>query len=333
MKRFILYILTLSVFLSGCEVISQKNSTPPSSTDIVKEVKKEVNKELKEASSKDDEKVRAVNIVYNKDFNISNFNSYGFNTIFLSTDGIRIANGNYKTDNKVLKKLESSIRKLENQKTNYIINITSGPGFSSDGKIVSIFDNRQEAMYFAKMTKEIIKRHYNSKYFKGISIDLNNIEVPEDKYYSTLDYIISKVKKDYSKVPIVLNLHPLSFENGFNNIPEIKYTNIILNAPISLKGISYPGYGAGYKSSIKLTKNTILDRLQKLKDVQDENKADVIVTIKAPWVAKSEVLIQDIFEVTKILGYDFNLSFGNSSDMFDITQNKGILKIVKRHSI
>jgi hypothetical protein len=328
MKKILIYTLVLVFLLTSCGKPEEKTQQPPPGTKLVKEE----NKEVTEVTAKPIKNLKAVSLISNNTLNIEDFTSSGFNTIILSSSGVRQPKEPYKTHNNTLKNLDMAVNETNNVKVDYIIDINSGPGLSSDGKINSIFNNRQEAMYFARMTKEIIKRYNTDEYFKGISINIGVPSIAEDKYYDILNYIISKIREDYKDVYIIYNLHPLAFENNLQTLPEMKYDNILLNVPISLNGISYPGYGAGVKNSIKLSKNVILDKLQKLKSIHDSGKTSVIITIKIPWIAKSEVLVQDMFEITKILGYDFNLCYGNSGDIFDFTRNDSILKIVKRHS-
>lgn len=329
MKKILIYTLALMILLTSCGKPDVKTpQQPPQGAKVVKEK----NEEAAQTAAKTIEKLRAVSLISDNSLNLKAFTSSGFNTVILSTTGVRQSNNPYKTDNKTLKRLDSTINETNKSKTDYIIDVSSGPGLSSDGKVTTIFDNRQEALYFARMAKEIIKRYNNSEHFKGISITLGTPGIVEDKYYDTLDYIVSKIREDHKDIYIIYNLHPLAFENNFKTLPDIKHDNILLNVPISLNGITYPGFGAGIKNSIKLNKNTILDRLQKLKPIHDGGKATVITTIKIPWIAKSEILVQDMFEITKILGYGFNLCYGNSEDIFDFTKNEAILKIVKRHS-
>jgi hypothetical protein len=329
MKKILIYILALMLLLTSCGKPDAKTpQQPPPGAKVVKEKPEEVT----QTAAKSLEKLRAVSLLSTNNLDLNDFTSSGFNTVILSTYGVRQSKNPYKTDNKALNKLDTAVSEINNSKTDYILDITSGPGLSSDGKITTIFDNRQEAMYFARMTKEIIKRYDKNEGFKGISINIGTQAVAEEKYYDTLNYIISKIREDYKDVHIIYNLHPLAFENNFKILPDIKHDNILLNAPISLNGITYPGFGAGVKNSIKLNKNTILEKLQKLKPIHDGGKINVITTIKIPWIAKSEVLVQDMFEITKILGYDFNLCYGNSGDIFDFTKNQSILKIVKRHN-
>jgi hypothetical protein len=331
MKKLFLYIISIMLILTSCSKPTDKQ-LPPSKPSTVNEGKEKTAEETPVSTVNSDDRIKAVSLLGNKNLDVKTFKSDGFNTILLSLDGIRISKSPYRTDNNALSNLKESIKEIEQQRMNYIIDIGSGPGISSDGKVVSIFDNRQEAMYFARMTKEMINRYEKSTYFKGIAINIGKANVSEEKYYDTLNYIIAKVREEYKDIPIIITLHPLAFENNFKVLPDIKYENVALNASILLNGISYPGYGAGVKTSVKLNKNTMLSALQKLKTLAEDKDLNIIVTARVPWIAKSEVLIQDIFEVTKILDYDFNLCYGNSGDIFDFTQNTSISKIVKRHS-
>lgn len=248
MKRFLLIILPV-ILLSSFALIKSSSKKDSKIISDIKNTKKIIDAEVLEA--KVDNKIKAVSVDGSFPFDVSKVKDLEFNLIILKNAGVRIPSSPYKTDYKALKSLEKNIKEIEKVNMNYIIDVTSGPGFSSDGNISSIFTNDTEALYFSKMLCEIIKRHSNSKYFKGIMLDLENTNVLEENYYNTTKYIIEKVQKNYPDVKILLSLYPLSFENNFQNILVPKLSNVTLNGVVYFKGMSYPGYAAGYKNITK----------------------------------------------------------------------------------
>ncbi|QCX33438.1 hypothetical protein FDN13_06770 [Caloramator sp. E03] len=329
MKRFLLIILPV-ILLSSFALIKSSSKKDSKIISDIKNTKKIIDAEVLEA--KVDNKIKAVSVDGSFPFDVSKVKDLEFNLIILKNAGVRIPSSPYKTDYKALKSLEKNIKEIEKVNMNYIIDVTSGPGFSSDGNISSIFTNDTEALYFSKMLCEIIKRHSNSKYFKGIMLDLENTNVLEENYYNTTKYIIEKVQKNYPDVKILLSLYPLSFENNFQNILVPKLSNVTLNGVVYFKGMSYPGYAAGYKTSLKLNKNILLSNLQTFKEFSDRNNYDMIITVKIPWTEKSDILLQDIFEISKMLHLNINIYNINSLDDYDFSQNKDVLKIIERNN-
>jgi hypothetical protein len=265
-----------------------------------------------------DANIKGVNLLSSPNINLSDIKQHGFNTVLLNVDGIRNSKKPYNTNYKALKLLNTCILKLEAANLNYIICFNSGPGYSSDGKVTTISKYKFEMNYYSKMIKEIVGRYINNQNFKGVSINLLTPELPDEKFYEIENYIIDNVRTTYKDLTFVYNLHPLDFEDNLKNLPSLKLTNVLLNLTIALKGLTYPGYGAGYKTSCTLNKNTM------------DTKA--LVTIKTPWVKNSEVLLQDFFEISKMVKFDFALSYGNSSDVYDFFSNSSVLKVLDRHN-
>jgi hypothetical protein len=276
--------------------------------------------------------VKGVNLLSSSSANLDDIKKHGFNTVILNVDNIRNSKKPYNTNYKSLKLLNSWVLKLEKAKLDYIICFNSGPGYSSDGKVISLFKNKFEMNYYSKMIKEIVERYIHNNNFKGASINFLAPELADEKYYEIQDYIINNVRTTYKDLTFVYNLHPLAFEDNLKTLPSLKLTNILLNFTIALKGLTYPGYGVGYKTSCTLNKNSILASLQKLKDFQNTVDSKAIVTIKTPWVKNSEVLLQDFFEISKMVKFDFTLSYGNSSDAYDFFSNSSVLKVLDRHN-
>jgi hypothetical protein len=182
------------------------------------------------------------------------------------------------------------------------------------------------------MVKEIVKRYVNYKNFSGISINIGNPEIPREKFYDAQDYIIDNVKKTYEGPVVIYNLHPLSYEEEFKYLPIIRYKNITLNLNLALSGLSYPGYGAGYKTSLTLNKNAILKNLEKFKEYQNKYDMNAVLTLETPWVKHTEILLQDLYEIIKMLNLDYNLHYGNSYDLYDISKSPSALKVLDRHN-
>jgi hypothetical protein len=276
--------------------------------------------------------IKGVTLLSDSSINIDNIKKHGFNTVLLNANIIRNSKKPYNTNYKALRLLNSSVMQLEKAKLDYVICFTGGPGYSLDGKVTSLFKNKFEMNYYSKMIKEIVKRYYSNAFFKGASINFSTPDLASDKYYEIQNYIINNVRTSYKDLPFVYNLHPLTFEDNFKTLPSIKLSNIMLNVNIGLKGLSYPGYGAGYKNSCTLNKNSILTNLQRFKEYQSTIDAKAIVTIKTPWVKNSEVLLQDFFEIIKMLKLDYSLSYGNSADLYDFSNNTDVLKVLDRHN-
>lgn len=279
-----------------------------------------------------DSDIKGVTLISNSGIKVDAIKKHGFNMVFLNVDNIRNSVKPYNTNYRALRLLNTNILKLEKANIDYTICFTSGPGFSRDGKISTIFKNKFEMNYFSQMAKEIIKRYISHNNFKAASISISAPDIPEAKYYEAQNYIINKVRTTFKDIPFIYTLDPLAFEEDLKYLPNLKLPNVIVNLTIGLKGLTYPGCGAGYKTSCDLNKNSILANLEKLKEWQDNANSDSIITIKIPWVKSSEVLLQDSFEIFKMLEFNYNLSYGNSLDVYDFTSNTDVLKTLDRHN-
>ena len=324
MKKLIPVIL-LFLLLSSCSRIQIGNTSSTSANVKIKKVDT-----VKEAEST--EAIKAICIDADNTIDFKTLKDMQFNTIVLTTEGVRTVSKPYKTDFKTLKNLESEISTIKNSGFNYIIRVVSGPGISSDDKTSTVFTNHAETIYFSKMVNEITGRYADDKYFKGLSIDIGNPAVSEDAYYKTLNNIILKVRNKYDNVSIIYNLHPLSFENGFKNLPNIWFKNTIINTKIYLSALSYPGYGAAYRTSIKLSKNDILQKFENLKDYKDKQKLPCVINIDIPWAENSDIMLQDIYETSKMLDFNTAVYCGSSNDLYDFTSNQDVIKVIKRHN-
>lgn len=276
--------------------------------------------------------INGITLISNHDIDINNIKTHGFNLVVLNAYDIRKPVKPYNTDYKALRLLGSNISKLEAANIDYIIAFSSGPGFSEDGKTETIYKRKYEMNYFSKMIKEIVRRYNTHPNFKGISVNLMSPDVTDDKYYYLQDYIVNDVRTSYSELPVMYNLNYTAFEDDYKYMPALKLSNIALNLTIGLKALSYPGYGAGYKASCSLSKNALLSSLEKLKEFKATEGSKTIITLKTPWVKNSEVMLQDLFEIYKILKFNYNLAYGNSKDIYDLTTNKDVLRVIDRHN-
>lgn len=279
-----------------------------------------------------DSTIKGISLISNTNINTKDIKTHGLSTVLLDIDNIRNPKKPYNTNYKALRLLTSNIAKLEAADIDYVLCFTSGPGYSKDGKITSIYNNKLELTYFAQMVKELVKRYNGRPHFKGASIGLSPSDIQMDTYYKVQDSIITNVRRVYADLTFLYNLHPLTIEQGYKYLPTPTLTNILINLMVPLKGLSYPGYGAGYKTSYPLNKNALLSSLEKFKEYQSKIKIKAIVTLKTPWIKNSEVMLQDFFEIIKMLKLDYNLAYGNSSDLYDFTNNSSVIKVLDRHN-
>lgn len=324
MKKAFIYVVIVGIFLISCSKIIVENSAQNNT--LAKDTKTQDKTVM---SPKIDEAIRAVTIKNLDILNLKMLQETDFNMVVLQSEGVRSAGKSYSTSFKTLKVLNENVSKLEKSKINYFVELTSGPGFSQDSSISSLFSSSTERMYFGQMLGELVKRYNGNEHFAGISIDLKCPNINEDMYYDTLTDIITRVRKQYPDLTFIVNLHPLAFENKLENIPRLELENVIINLPIEIRDLYYPGTSSGIVSEIELNKNTLLKTLQVLK--QSEFKS-IMVTLDLSWNEKTDVFLQDLFEINKMLGFNSNISYGNSKDSKDFSNNEPILKLIKRHN-
>ncbi|MCX7950943.1 MAG: hypothetical protein N2594_03220 [Clostridiales bacterium] len=241
-------------------------------------------------------------------------------TVILDINAIRIPDKNFKTDFKELKKLESAISSLEENKINYIISFTSGPGLSKDGKIQTLYKNSTHRVYFSKMVNEIINRYSKNKGFKGIEINLFSLNISPEIFNNCIKEIANSIKSDVKKQIV---LHQLTFENQLNNINLTNNTVYVIN--ISPSSLTYPGYGVFNNKSVKLNKNIILSMFQDIKKNYGNN---VIININAPFNNDYKVFLQDIIEIQRMLEFGVCIKIENSLYL----SNSEIKSIIKKYA-
>lgn len=264
------------------------------------------------------------------DIDLSSVSKKYFNTVILSVKGTRKYKKPYNTDFKQQKKLDSEVSEASSHGFNIIIDVTSGPGYSKDNKVQTIFKRRYEALYYAKMCAELSERYSSNKNFKGVSFNLINGDMQDASYTETCDTVVQHYSDLDASIPLLVNLNPASFENGFKDIPKYVDANVVMNASLSLKGLSYPGCSAGIRTSVDLNKNTILNNLQKLKDYEDDANHKVLISLKVPWVKNSEILLQDFFEINRMFKFNYAIYCSNGDDVYNFSRNSDVLKVLQR---
>jgi hypothetical protein len=320
-------LLAAALFLASCSTNDKQNILPDTTNKTTDNVSSNDNKkgDTVAADAKTGSYTRGIGLTDNNGYNLSFYKDLGFDTFIIKVNGIRSSKKPYKTNFEELKRLRKLTSALDYYKMKYMIELTSGPGYSSDSTTATIFSKEIERIYFAQMAGEVIKRYQGNKNFKGISIKLDDPDVSTEDYYKTENFIINKIRASYPDMTILYNLHPLTFENDVKDLPIMTNDKNILNLTICFKGIVYPGYGAGYKASVKLDKNGMLKRFQALKEFETKNKQHIMITIQTPWAEKSDVFLQDTFELFKMIGFDYTLCYGNSFDIFDFSKNEDVV--------
>lgn len=256
----------------------------------------------------------------------------GFNADFIEVDGARISMDNFRTDFSVVKRTDNMLNELENNGIDYYLSIQSGPGISRDGTVLTLFRKRTQAMYFSQMVREMISKYRGNKHLKGIHLDIGSPDVPVEDYYNTLSYIVDKVRPELGDLKLIVNFHPLTFENEDFKPEDLTLSKVTFNLNLYFTAISYPGYVQGFKTSYELNKNALLKRLEDYKEFSEKEENSFMITIKAPWIEDTDIMLQDMFEIVKMLNYDYRICSGNSGDLYDIRKNEDVLKVLKRHS-
>ncbi|MEG2538708.1 MAG: hypothetical protein RSA01_03860, partial [Clostridium sp.] len=206
----------------------------------------------------------------------------------------------------------------------------SGPGISKNRTNISLYNNRDNIVFFSQMVRETIKLNENNPYFSGIILNIKPNNINEKAYYETLKGITDRIIKDYSyPIFITLDGNFLSSENA--KLPNNIFTSELIgyNVDMSIDCDSYPGKGTinGVEGSI--SKNSILDKLINIKQ-SEEDSTNFMVSYKSKWNDNCDVLIKDIFEIMKMLGFQFNLSYSNTNNEYDFTNHKNILNIIQK---
>lgn len=314
--RRLLPVLIAVMMLSSCK-----------SKDVEKGIKNtSIPKTGVEAAAPIKSTTKAVKIKCDDMIDIQNIKSMGFNTVILETPGLRISKIPYRTDFKALKNFKNTIEILDKSSLKYIVEITSGPGLSEN--ITTIFENKAEKIYFSKMVCETLKRCIDNPNFKGISINPKIYNISEEIYYSAVNDIYLNLREKYGDINTILNLQTSYFKEDIKSLPDMDGYKTI-KVPLYLDELSYPGKGIMFYEKIDLNKNSILQSFKPLKAIKER---DIIIDIIIPYNESSEIMIQDMIEINKTLGFNLCIGYGNGNDEFDFTTKDSIVRILKRHS-
>ncbi|KMT22858.1 hypothetical protein [Clostridium cylindrosporum] len=319
MKKVLLLVIALGVILlSSCS---------PKKENLTGDVT--VPKPLNEKTFQDTLKLTKLDS--SMDINPEDIRSIGFNRVIIKTQGLRIDSGNYKTDFKRKNKLMKQTALLEEADISYYIEITTGPGISNDGKNLSLFTKGDNMVFFAQMVKEIIEMNKDNTHFSGIILSVGNTKIHNDTYYKTLNEISNRVLKSYD-VPLLISLDPMYFESNNTSLPLEYFDNpkVGFNIDMNFKCDKYPGKAKFNDSEIELSKNRILEKLIAIKD-SNKNSRKILLSLKCPWSEECSVLVKDIFEIMKMVGFEFSLSYSNTNNEFDFSNNKNIITILNKY--
>lgn len=264
-----------------------------------------------------------------KDINIEDIKSLGFKECILESTGLRIDSGNFKTDFKRKNKLLKQTSLLEKENIPYYIEVTSGPGVSPDRKNLSLYENQDNIVYFAQMINEIISMQKENSNFNGIIINIASNNISDEVYYNTLNKIINKVNSDKE---IIITLCPLYFNSKDPVLPTEYFDkkNIGFNINMDIICENYPGNAKLNGLDVSLSKNTILENLVNIKNLITPD-TKVIVSVKCSWSSGFNVLLKDIFEIMKIINFDFAFSYSNTDDEYDFSNNQSIVNILNKY--
>ncbi|MEF9953096.1 MAG: hypothetical protein RR840_00970 [Clostridium sp.] len=261
---------------------------------------------------------------------LDNINKIGFSKAILQVEGVREHSGNYKTNFKNKNALQKNLKLFSDEKIPYYIEIVSGPGLSSDRSIDNLYSDPNSVVYFAQMVRETIELNNDNDYFNGIILSLGIKDLNDNVYFNTLKGIVDRVIKDY-KYPILITLDGNLLDSKDINLPDNIFESDLVgyNIDMSLECDSYPGVGTINGIEDQLSKNNLLDKLIRIKDSEQNNK-NLMVSFKNKWNDDCDVLIKDIFEIMKILGFEFNLSYSNTNNEYDFTHHKDIMNIIQK---
>lgn len=256
--------------------------------------------------------------------------SLGFSKCILESHGVRIDNGNFKTDFTVKKNLNKQTKLLEESSIPYYIEVTSGPGISHDRTNLSLYNNPDHVIFFAQMLREMISMNSDNLSFKGIILNIGDSSIDNDVYYNTLNEIANRV--DQGSTQLILTLDPLFYESDAKSLP-LEYfdkDNIGFNISMNFSFKSYPGDAKFNHDLIPLSKNRILEKLMNIKNSDKKSKnREIIVSLKCPWASGSNVLAKDISEIMKIIDFQFSFSYSNTENEFDYSEDKTLTSTFK----
>lgn len=320
MKKALCLILALGLFLLSSCAPKKENLTG----DVT------MPKPLNEKTFQDTLKLTTLDS--SMDINIEDIQKLGFNKCILQTQGLRIDDGNFRTNFTRKKNLNRQIAQLEEADISYYIEITSGPGVSHNRENLSLYDEPDNIVFFAQMIKEIIEMNKDNSHFSGIILSIGSNKISSETYYETLNKISNKVLNDYD-VPLIFTLEPTYFESKNALLPLEYFDNKDIGFNIDMNFIceNYPGTAKFVESDISLSKNYILEKLLNIKDKNDKKDRTILISLKCPWDKGCSVLIKDVFEIMKMVGFKFSLSYANTDNEYDFSTNQDIINILNKY--
>ena len=137
MRRALCLLLAAALLLTSCSINKKQTKLPEITQKITDKINEVKPTEAVETESKNKTSMKAVGLISSEGYNISFLRELGFDTIIVRINGIRIAGKPYKTNFEELNRLKRVTADLDAKETNYIIEITSGPGYSSVNSAVT----------------------------------------------------------------------------------------------------------------------------------------------------------------------------------------------------
>lgn len=268
-----------------------------------------------------------------KDIVANDIHSLGFSRCIIESKGLRYDNNTFKTDFKAKRQLQKTTKLLEESDIAYYIEITSGPGISPDRKNLSLFTNKDNIVFFTQMVKETIDMNKDNPHFNGIILTLSSKDIQNDVYYKTLNKIVNRITNVYD-TPITISLDSGFFTSKDPSLPLDYFDNpdISFNVNMDFRCDTYPGTATFNSVDIPLSKNQILEKLIDMKESYGNNSSrKLMFSLKCPWNEGSPILLKDLFEIMKIVKFEFSLSYSNSKNEYDFTNNKDIVDILNKY--
>lgn len=255
-----------------------------------------------------------------------------FDCVMLRIGSIRNPNAPYNTSFQELHKLYSVVSLLERNRLPYIFEFTEDPGFSAPLHKSTIWQSTPEQHYFSQMMNEVLTRYRTNKYLVGVSVDFEDAAIAQTNYDAMEERFAGELNTAFPKLVFLRNFSPLAFENGLKTLPQSPEAWPHVNLTITMSYFTYPGQGTAMTKVVSLSRNSLLRQLEAYKDYLKKHKLDSFITLYIPFDKDSEILLQDTYEILKMLGLKANLRSG--SDKFDCLRapHPALLAVIDRHN-